>query len=293
MSQISMSVERGFREHLEDVVQAVELHGGSSRLSVMRACLVCDGVGGVPGGDVAARITACMLIQAIVAAWTAACKHGEPQGGCAESVRDGMRKAAQRANRVVAQRAKIHFALHGMATTLVAVVELPDRLVLLWLGDSRAYVDTGNVLVRLTRDHSKVAALVEDGQLDPRDATVHPDQHVITRYIGDCQGCEPEMREYLLSPGDVIILCSDGLTDVVADSRIHRMVRACLDGRFPFAELAPRLVRQALRAGTRDNVSVVCMQHNPQNGQPAHTFTNQYHEVAAQALWQQQEAYHA
>ncbi|MBN2560184.1 MAG: serine/threonine-protein phosphatase [Phycisphaerae bacterium] len=283
MTQMSVSSHPGPRDRLEDVVHAVEVRSACSSLSQRRASVVCDGVSSEKGGDIGAQSAADVFITAIVSALTPLSPRADACTPLPERVRAAMQEAAKHAHEAVQQQARAEAALHGMATTVVCAAQFDNQLIVLWAGDSRCYVDSGNALTQLTRDHSQVVELMEAGLLAPEEAVGHPSQHVITRCIGGLPACEPEICEHRLSPGDVILLCSDGLTDVVSDNEIHRFITACRDGAFPIAELSPRLVRQALRAGTADNVSVLCSQYERIGAPTSRTLTNQYLLHAAKA----------
>ncbi len=143
-------------------------------------------------------------------------------------------------------------------TTLSGVVVTQHAGVPCWLvlnvGDSRTYRMVGGVLEQLSRDHSEVAELVEQGLVAVEDAPRHPRRHVVTRVLGGAASrVEPDLRMFPVSAGDRMVVCSDGLTDTLPDARVQAVLRA---ERHP-AAAAARLVREALGAGAQDNVTVV------------------------------------
>lgn len=143
-------------------------------------------------------------------------------------------------------------------TTLTGVVVTEHMGEPCWLvlnvGDSRTYRMAGGILEQLTRDHSEVAELVEQGLVAIEDAARHPRRHVVTRVLGGgAAHVEPDLRIFPVSKGDRMLVCSDGLTDALTDARIQAVLRT---ERHPRAA-ADRLVREALASGAHDNVTVV------------------------------------
>lgn len=143
-------------------------------------------------------------------------------------------------------------------TTLTGVVVTEHAGEPCWLvlnvGDSRTYRMVGGMLEQLTRDHSEVAELVEQGLLAVEEAARHPRRHVVTRVLGGgASRVDPDLRMFPVSRGDRMVVCSDGLTDVLPDARVQAVLRA---ERHPRAA-AERLVRESLAAGAQDNVTVI------------------------------------
>jgi protein phosphatase len=144
-----------------------------------------------------------------------------------------------------------------MATTVVCATVGEAGLHVAWAGDSRCYLYSGSVLRQVTQDHSEVERLVDLGLISREDAKVHPLRHTITRYLGQAEGFAPDTVHHALSSGDVVILSTDGLTDVVSDRAMAEEIGSYHAGRFRFEELPDRLVERALQAGTHDNVTVL------------------------------------
>ncbi|KEC69554.1 phosphatase [Rhizobium leguminosarum bv. phaseoli CCGM1] len=140
-----------------------------------------------------------------------------------------------------------------MGATVVAALLQGSALSLAWAGDSRAYRWRDRELLQLTRDHSVVQELLDDGRLSPAAAWQHPQAHVVTRAIGASDHLVVETAEVSLYPGDVLILCSDGLTDCVADAEIAALTNALSTP----AATCQRLIDAALDNGAPDNVSVI------------------------------------
>lgn len=214
------------------------------------AAVLADGMGGLHRGDLASR-EAVEEVLAELAAF----------GAAGETLHDGgLVSAVQGANRRV-------FELHGgrrgeaMGTTLVAVAATRgSRCLIAHVGDSRAYRLRRGRLERLTADHSLVQQLVEQGVVSAEEARSAPNRNVITRALG----LEPEVdvacREIAVQQGDLLLLCSDGLWEMLPDADIAAGLAAVAAGGVAPAEGAATLVAAANAAGGVDNVSVVIMQ---------------------------------
>jgi serine/threonine protein phosphatase PrpC len=196
---------------------------------------IADGMGGHRGGEVASR-TAIEALRASVAAGL--------------SVRD----AIERANSAVIDRATGDEELTGMGTTLTAVVVAGGRQLLIGhVGDSRAYLLHDGTLRRLTDDHSLVEELVREGRLTPEQAESHPQRAIVTRALGVDDIVDVDLYTIEVAAGDRVLLCSDGLTTMVRDRDVERLLRGDADPQ----RTAEILVDAANRAGGEDNTSVV------------------------------------
>ncbi|MCU0306304.1 MAG: Stp1/IreP family PP2C-type Ser/Thr phosphatase [Thermoleophilia bacterium] len=197
---------------------------------------VADGMGGHQGGEVAADM-AVAAMRSI---------GGEPSP-------EALREALERANRDIREAAADDPSRAGMGTTATAGIVGEGRLHLAHVGDSRAYLVRDGQMAQLTADHSIVAELVRSGSLTPEEASRHPSRNVITRALGAEREVKVDTTEQELEPGDVVLLCTDGLTGYVPDSEILRIVSTSPALR----EAAAELVAQANTAGGGDNVTVV------------------------------------
>lgn len=204
---------------------------------------VADGMGGHAAGDVAAR----------VAVETLQGSYERGAGG------DALVDAIRRANQAVWQRARADSALRGMGTTLTAVAAAEsdgaERLVVANVGDSRAYLFESGELSQLTADHSLVEEMVRAGELSPHEAAGHPQRHIVTRALG----IEPdiEVDTWIITPhaGDRFVVCSDGLSNEVADRDMARVLREEPDAQ----AAADRLVEMAKAHGGTDNITVIVL----------------------------------
>lgn len=203
--------------------------------------LVCDGLGGYRGGATASRMAVAAIEERLDA---------EPGELPAR-----LERLLQRANRLVHEAAQDDADLHKMATTAVLVAyDREDQVVhVAHVGDSRAYLVRGNAIRRLTRDHTVVQRLVEEGVLDAEAAENHPHANVISRSVGGEAHVEVEHSEEALEvlDGDIFVLCSDGLHGLVSDQEIARVVRT-----MPPDEAVERLVDRANEEGGHDNITV-------------------------------------
>ena len=203
--------------------------------------VVADGMGGHAAGEIASHIAATGLD-----AWVAAHTKGDP----AEMLQAG----AADANARVFEAQRENRALAGMGSTLTAILIRDMRYYIAHVGDSRAYRQRSGVLEQLTRDHSLVWHLYENGVLEKGDLSKHPQKNLITRSIGSHPQVDIDLETGEGKPGDVYLLCSDGLTDGVPDEEISNALSAA--SKHP-QKIADALVDAANDAGGPDNITVV------------------------------------
>jgi len=197
---------------------------------------VADGMGGHRAGDVASTTA----LDAVRAGYA---------GGAA------LDEAVRAANTAVFDKAQADTDLRGMGTTVTAVHVEGERALLAHVGDSRAYLLRDGQLTRITDDHSLVEELVREGRLSPEEAAVHPQRSIVTRAVGVEETVEVDTYEVDLRPGDRLLLCSDGLTSMVNESGIARVLR---DRAEPQAA-ADALVVAANAAGGDDNITALVL----------------------------------
>jgi protein phosphatase len=201
---------------------------------------IADGMGGAQAGEVASGLAAAAFEEG------AAAIHGE----------DGVATLVRAANARIFERTVHDPTVAGMGTTAtVAVVdESAGTVTLAHVGDSRAYRYRGGTLEQLTTDHSLVGELVRSGRLTEDEAAVHPHRSVITRALGTDADVEVDTLTVEVAPGDLVLLCSDGLSAMVRDEEIARVLEAT--GAAP-REAGEALIAAANAAGGEDNVTVV------------------------------------
>ena len=199
---------------------------------------VADGMGGAQAGEIASRLAAEALRDAAV------------DGGGEERVIS----LIQAANRRVYERSHEDAAASGMGTTMTVALVGDGRVVIGHVGDSRAYRVREGELEQLTEDHSLVAELIRSGQLSPEEAERHPQRSVITRALGTDPDVDVDAFTVESQPGDIFLLCSDGLTTMVSDDEILSVVE---ENRRDLQTAAKQLVGHANRGGGEDNITVV------------------------------------
>lgn len=234
------------RDHNEDTVAALdgELTGGQAPLGY-GVYMVADGMGGHAGGEDASDLA----INAAMARMLEGLRSlDQADGGQMQAV---VTQACLAANQAVhAERAR---SGSDMGTTLVAALRIGDQVVVGNVGDSRAYLVNGQEIRPLTVDHSLVQRLVATGQITPAEARLHPQRNLIYKVVGDKPTVEPDLFDVRLLPGDRLLLCSDGLWEMVDDAIIWQTVLSQPD---PQAA-CQQLIDLANQAGGEDNISVV------------------------------------
>ena len=206
---------------------------------------VADGMGGARAGEVASQLALSTIT--------------EMQKAGTASLEDEVREA----NRIVFARAGEDERYAGMGTTLTAVLASPEAIHLAHVGDSRAYLSRAGALRQLTRDHTLVDRMVQAGEISRDEAEVHPHRNVLIRALGTEPKVDVEALDLGLLDGDQVLLCSDGLHDMVTESQIS----AILDiARGAPQDAAERLVRAANRAGGIDNITAIVLEVEP--GEP-------------------------
>lgn len=211
--------------------------------------LVADGMGGHAAGEIASQLAA-----STIDAWIAA--HADAGGDAAEM----LRLAALEANTRVFEAQRENRALSGMGSTLTALLIQGDRYYIAHVGDSRAYRLRDGALEQLTRDHSLVWHLYENGVLKKADLTSHPQKNLITRSVGSHPQVDIDIEQGEGFAGDVYLLCSDGLTDGIPDEGIGAILSA---PRKNPQEIADHLVEAANQAGGPDNITAVVIRLEP------------------------------
>jgi serine/threonine protein phosphatase PrpC len=205
-----------------------------------RLALVADGMGGHPGGEIAAEVVA----GVVSATFTG------------RSI-DELEAAVRAANWSIRERATAQSDMEGMGTTVCAVGLLSTgQLAIVNVGDSRAYLFRKGSLSHLTRDHSLTAELIERGELQVRDAAQHPYYGILTRALGVGSDVEIDRATLAVEKGDRIVVCSDGLFNELTDEEIE----TALSGVEDVTEIVDSLIDGAIAKGGRDNVSVVLVE---------------------------------
>ncbi len=211
--------------------------------------VLADGMGGLRAGEVASATAVEAVMQQLVDNAARLTRHESPQV---------LRDALEFANRRVFALADSRREFNGMGTTVVIGALHDGRFVAAHIGDSRAYRFRDGELARLTSDHSLVQQLVEQGILSAAEARRAPNRNIVTRAVGIDVDVECDLTEVDVVDGDLFLLCSDGLTDMVDDTTIARFCAENADGE-P-GGLVDALIDAALAEGGFDNVSVMALQ---------------------------------
>jgi PPM family protein phosphatase len=214
-----------------------------SYLSSQPVAAVADGMGGHSAGEVASAIA----IEELAALGNRGPWETET------AATDDLKQAILRANRRIREMAASDRKLNGMGTTLVALLEDGDMVHVANIGDSRGYLLRQGELSQVTVDHSLVQELVDDGRLSPEDAERHPQRSVITRALGIDREVEFDLFTYKLQVGDRLLLCSDGLSDVVEPAQIRKVLLRVRNAQ----RAARELVGVANEQGGPDNITVI------------------------------------
>ncbi len=206
--------------------------------------LVCDGMGGAQGGRLASALTCEYMERTLSETLSKATNK--------EEVRKILFNVSKSANNIVYSHSLKDKNLKGMGTTLVCVVIKDNLVQCVHVGDSRAYVYSKANITQITKDHSMVQELLEQNRITKQEAYIHPNKNLITRALGVNNYLDLEYNEYALNDEDVLLLCTDGLTNCVKDELITRIIATT-----PFEEMANTLVDSALEREGYDNITVL------------------------------------
>ena len=214
--------------------------------------IVADGVGGNNSGEIASRSAVECLAAFVKANELELCTSPEEIFGF-------LSEAIAIANETVYEKGKSDPACRGMATTVVMTYIKDGSAYLANVGDSRAYLFREGRLKRITKDHTYVNELIDKGLITEKDAESHSQKNVITKALGAEQGVEPDFYKVNLAGRDIMMLCSDGLYGEVGEEKITEMLgRADSEG-ILMNDLCADLVDEAILAGGRDNITVICI----------------------------------
>jgi PPM family protein phosphatase len=227
------------RDNNEDAV-AVDTQTG--------LCILADGMGGYNAGEIASGM-ACAFIKSEMSRWLSqAGKHAN-----AKEVKRAMEICVQNANHSIFNAANSNPQYTGMGTTLVVGVFQEDRLMLGHIGDSRCYRLRGEDFQQITKDHSLLQEQIDAGLITPEQALTSANKNLVTRALGVEDSVLLDVTEHRVEVGDVYLMCSDGLSDMVRDQPIADIMLADV----ALGQKATHLIAAANAGGGRDNISVV------------------------------------
>ena len=239
MKTFSMTDAGRRREINEDYMFASETAVGK----LPNLFIVADGMGGHKAGEYASKTA----VETIVA-----CIRANDSGLTVAA----MKKAIGEANQKVLKEAIIDIEKEGMGTTIVAATIKGEKLIVANVGDSRLYVVNEGGITQITADHSLVEELVRSGKLARSDARNHPDKNKITRAVGVFPKVDVDFFETKVAPGDTVLLCTDGLSNMVEDDEIKRIIL----GQRDIVEKTETLIKTANKNGGTDNITALLIE---------------------------------
>jgi protein phosphatase len=241
----------------EDRFSVTHWWAGQKKKKPAVLAVLCDGIGGHRAGEVAAEIGVRTVTDSVAA--------GDPQRPI-----NTLERAIHQANQAVYQASTSDRGRLGMGTTCACAWVIDGRLYTVNLGDSRIYLLRDGHIIQLSTDHTWIQEALDAGLLSDLSQEDHPNAHVIRRYLGSENPPEPDFRLWFfegesdaealanqglqLSPGDILLLCSDGLTDLVSDPEIQEVIQ-----NLPLEQASDRLVSLANTRGGHDNITVILM----------------------------------
>ncbi len=208
--------------------------------------IVCDGMGGVHGGQLASSIAADMICEKIKKCYNSSMS--------VSSLENLLLSAVTTANVIVYDRGDVDISLKGMGTTVVAAIVKDNEACIAHVGDSRAYATDGKVIKQITRDHSLVQEMYDSGKITLQELQTHPQKNIITRAIGVGEEIEIDFDYVCVNENEALILCTDGLCGLVNEDKMLQIYQNS-----NFEELAEKYIEEANNAGGRDNITVVVM----------------------------------
>jgi serine/threonine protein phosphatase PrpC len=242
------------RDHNEDTLIAFQgAHLGDDASDPFGFFVVADGMGGHNAGEVASSLAARLLAHDVLRRVYLSFLLDEEPGGGMAPITEILGDAVQNAND------QVHEQVPGGGTTLTCALILGQRAYIAHVGDSRAYLLTDLHLKQVTQDHSYVGRLMELGELSPEEAAVHPQRHVLYRAIGQGDNLDIDTYHQPLPPGSHLLLCSDGLSGLVSEEEIARIIAASTTPQ----EACQRLIDAANAAGGPDNITAVLIATPP------------------------------
>lgn len=202
--------------------------------------VVADGMGGHNAGDYASRFSVEDFVLRV-------------RNGVEGSPVEVFERAIKETNEALLKKANEQIELEGMGTTFVAATCVENTLYVANIGDSRLYI-VNDEIRQITKDHSLVEEMVRSGKINKSEARFHPNKNIITRALGVKDTVEPDCFEIAMTPGDIILMCSDGLTNMLEDSEILNIIVSSKEN---IEKTARELVKEANRHGGKDNIGIV------------------------------------
>ena len=259
---MSTTIEKGsatnigiVRDHNEDSLICMDLSiAGGVKGSCPGLYAVADGLGGHEGGEIASDLALKVLAKSMINSLVLPAPENNPTVLTGETVSQHLARAVKAANSEVYTQGILMG--NGMGTTLAAAVLVGQTACIANVGDSRIYLLEDNKLRRVSKDHSLVAEMVEQGKIQPDDIYTHPRRNIVTRCLGTGPAVKADLFTEELKPGSSLILCSDGLWEMIKDDQIRDILLAAASPQ----DACDRLVEQANQNGGVDNITAIVVQ---------------------------------
>ena len=219
----------------------------SDEINGMRLCILADGMGGYKGGEIASALATTSAKEYIQKRF----KEIEPTTENIESI---IKEAMDYANEVVYRKSRENEELDQMGTTLEICIMYGNKIYLGHIGDSRIYRIRRNIIRRITTDHSYVETLVKDGTITREEAFYHPRKNMLMKALGCAENIEPDITAKGFLPGDIILMCSDGLTNMLQEEEIYNIITSDVESS------CDKLIARANELGGYDNISVIVVE---------------------------------
>lgn len=217
--------------------------------------VVADGVGGHAAGEMASRLAITTLVRLVLTTPDWIMRADNP--ATADDIMQRASKRFEKVQDVLSEEASFDPGLSDFATTLTLAMSFGRDLFIANIGDSRAYLLRGGKLKQLTRDHTYATEMMEAGILTHAEAATHQLRHALTRCLGTDRKATPDVQKFTLQDGDRLLLCSDGLNEMLTSESITTI----LDNPITAETKCSRLIAEALKAGGKDNVTVIVAQY--------------------------------
>lgn len=208
--------------------------------------IVADGMGGITGGEVASALAVSVVSEYLRDRISSASPSGE--------VLAALKGSLVEADTKIKERTRRQTELSGMGTTIILALVQGDSVSIAHVGDSRGYLVRGGSIRRLTEDHTVVAQIVKSGIITDDEARTHKLKHVLSQALGSSPSPVPGLQTFRLQKGDAVILCTDGVTDMVEDKELAHIVRECGED---VDRACRQIVIRANENGGRDNITLV------------------------------------
>lgn len=216
-----------------------------------RVAVLADGMGGYNAGEIASGMATAFIKSELTRWLSEAGQQANPL-----EIKRAIEICVDNANRSIFNASRANPQYSGMGTTLVVGVFQNGKLILGHVGDSRCYRMRDNILLQITKDHSLLQEQIDAGLLTPEQALTAPNKNLVTRAVGVEDTVMLEVNEHRVEPGDIYLMCSDGLSDMMQDEAIAKI----LQNGTSLTQMAAELVASANESGGRDNITVLLTQ---------------------------------